>query len=989
MSLKNLRQTYPEYNDMPDLELAEKFYKKEYSDLDESVYYELMFPKIAAKRGTDEVIFPDDEFNENLEFKSEKSDFKPVTSEIARSAGVSVNNPADIKSRFGGSLGYNQEQKALAIKNSLSKIHKQDIDVRTGPETGELEYFNPKTQSYALVDKPGMDFGDLGDIGGDAMVIVPDLAATVVGTIFTTPVGGVAAGAIAAAGGEYARLKLGQTRYGINQDLTDKQLLGEAFKTGGISLGAGFIGLGGAKLINGVNNLVNGRTFGSIDEGLETIASAKAKEADEIVSNINKQLEDAGVKARLKYTMAEAADNKDLLAIQASFENSAKGGRMGQFREFGQKQANALNEYFRLIKKDFGNSTGSTYDTGLAIKEILENRNKDTVKNIIKKQKASEELLEKKIFNLPDGSSKVTGAEFRSVIGDLSKAYKSKVKLSAAELDKASGVKMINTDEIAKIISRLSEKEKKNLLNIAQVEGVFKKDVFENLANPKGVIPLSSARETISTLGKLIREKQIGLAAGESVDVGRLQILKNGLTTQVKKNAGKEYLDELQRFNNLVITNKELLNNDIIAKLTKIEIGGILRVADEDIFETTFKKGVGSGKAAREVHEVISRSPDALNAYKNSIFNKYRKEVLDPITNKPNITKHNTFLKTYEKPLKVFFNKTDYSKISRIGGLQRNIEKTNKLFTNTQKELNKSFEGTLLNTSPEEIFKKIYKPNNIGQIRTLNKILAKNPEVLKKFQRDVLTDLNESVFKIDKKFSLDRVLDADAFSKYLNGGGGEAGRRASLKELFGNEYVKNLDTLNKALQVSSRSAPAIDTGVVGSAFKDIVRARLGQFTLAGRVFTAGGRILTGASNRLIAKALLNPDSLKDLIKLRKMKRGSKEAAIIFLKLGASDFLVQDDRPTPPPKEAVIDQEIENLDMSEEMFEDITNPSGTVIGSRKIIQGDQSFLPDLPQQNLPETPSVDVAALQPSNTTMNQDYNSLSSLEKDRLLRGIS
>ena len=989
MSLKNLRQKYPEYNDIPDLELAEKFYKKEYSDLDESVYYELMFPKIAAKRGTDEVIFPDDEFNENLEFKSEKSDFKPVTSEIARSAGVSVNDPADIKSRFGGSLGYNQEQKELAIKNSLSKIHKQDIDVRTGPETGELEYFNPKTQSYALVDKPGMDFGDLGDIGGDAMVIVPDLAATVVGTIFTTPVGGVAAGAIAAAGGEYARLKLGQTRYGINQDLTDKQLLGEAFKTGGISLGAGFIGLGGAKLMKGVNNLVNGRTFGSVDEGLETIASAKAKEADEIVSNINKQLEDAGVKARLKYTMAEAADNKDLLAIQASFENSAKGGRMGQFREFGQKQANALNEYFRLIKKDFGNSTGSTYDTGLVIKEILENRNKDTVKNIIKKQKASEELLEKKLFNLPDGSSKVTGVEFRSVIGDLKQAYKSKVKLAATELDKASGVKMINTDEIAKIISRLSDKEKKIFVKIAEVEGVFKKDMFENLANPNGVISLSGARETMSVLSKLIREKQIGLAAGESVDVGRLQILKNGLTTQVKKNAGKEYLDELQRFNDLVITNKELLNNDIIAKLTKIEIGSILRVADEDIFETTFKKGLGSGKAAREVHEVISRSPDALNAYKNSIFNKYKKEVLDPITNKPNITKHNAFLKTYEKPLKVFFNKTDYSKISRIGGLQRNIEKTNKLFTNTQKELNKSFEGTLLNTSPEEIFKKIYKPNNIGQIRTLNKILAKNPEVLKKFQRDVLTDLNESVFKIDKKFSLDRVLDANAFNKYLNGGGGEAGRRASLKELFGNEYVKNLDTLNKALQVSSRSAPAIDTGVVGSAFKDIVRARVGQFTLAGRVFTAFGRLTTGASNRLIARALLNPDSLKDLIKLRKMKRGSKEAAIIFSKLGVSDFLVQDDRPTSPPKEAVIDQEIENLDMSEEMFEDITNPSGTVIGSRKIIQGDQSFLPDLPQQNLPETPSVDVAALQPSNTTMNQDYNSLSSLEKDKLLRGIS
>ena len=54
--------------------------------------------------------------------------------------------------------------------------------------------------------------------------------------------------------------------------------------------------------------------------------------------------------------------------------------------------------------------------------------------------------------------------------------------------------------------------------------------------------------------------------------------------------------------------------------------------------------------------------------------------------------------------------------------MQRNIEKTNKLFTQTNKELNKSFEGKLLNTSPEEIFDKIYKPAGIGQIRTLKDI---------------------------------------------------------------------------------------------------------------------------------------------------------------------------------------------------------------------------------------------------------------------------
>ena len=72
MTLDEFRKNNPEYNDIPDLELADRFYKKYYSDLDETEYYEKLFPNIAAKRATDEIILPDDEFNENFEFKSTK-----------------------------------------------------------------------------------------------------------------------------------------------------------------------------------------------------------------------------------------------------------------------------------------------------------------------------------------------------------------------------------------------------------------------------------------------------------------------------------------------------------------------------------------------------------------------------------------------------------------------------------------------------------------------------------------------------------------------------------------------------------------------------------------------------------------------------------------------------------------------------------------------------------------------------------------------------
>ena len=80
-----------------------------------------------------------------------------------------------------------------------------DVDVRTGPRTGKLEYFNPKTESYALVDAPGLDRGDFADLGGDAMIIIPDLVVTATTAGLGKAIG---AGALAAGAGEYARLKI-------------------------------------------------------------------------------------------------------------------------------------------------------------------------------------------------------------------------------------------------------------------------------------------------------------------------------------------------------------------------------------------------------------------------------------------------------------------------------------------------------------------------------------------------------------------------------------------------------------------------------------------------------------------------------------------------------------------------------------------------------------------------------------------------------------
>ena len=136
-----------------------------------------------------------------------------------------------------------------------------------------------------------------------------------------------------------------------------------------------------------------------------------------------------------------------------------------------------------------------------------------------------------------------------------------------------------------------------------------------------------------------------------------------------------------------------------------------------------------------------------------------------------------------------------------------------------------------------------------------------------------------------------KTINPKAFDNYLNGAGGERGYKVALREIFGKEFIDNLDTLNRALQISGRKSPSrAAEGVFGSAFSDIIRARLGQFTLLGRLFTASRRIYKKASERVMANALLNPQSLKELVELKKLKPNTERAAIILSKLGGSIFI---------------------------------------------------------------------------------------------------
>ncbi len=105
----------------------------------------------------------------------------PQTKEVpdivtkAAQAGVDYTKPAPA-GHFLASLAFDDEERRKAYERKLSEHYKQPIRVEVGPSTGALEYLNPETGRFALVEPPGqgVEFSAPGAVGG-SIVMVPEL----------------------------------------------------------------------------------------------------------------------------------------------------------------------------------------------------------------------------------------------------------------------------------------------------------------------------------------------------------------------------------------------------------------------------------------------------------------------------------------------------------------------------------------------------------------------------------------------------------------------------------------------------------------------------------------------------------------------------------------------------------------------------------------------------------------------------------------------
>jgi len=246
------RQKYekdnPDLKKLTDIELANRIFDKRKAAGEKLNYGEFLDKFTPKQDDTTFINIP------GGDFLQVGTPTKRTTAEIAKAAGIDLaSDVSTTPARFAGSLAINEAEQIQAYKNVMSNIFGQEVDVRQGPKTGELEFFNPQNKKYQLFNKPGLDTGDFASFGGDALVIVPDIAATVF--VASAPLtGGASLAAAATYVADLIRVGMGQELYGINLDAKGIQRFTESAPEGFISGTATGVGVSVPKIINLLNS---------------------------------------------------------------------------------------------------------------------------------------------------------------------------------------------------------------------------------------------------------------------------------------------------------------------------------------------------------------------------------------------------------------------------------------------------------------------------------------------------------------------------------------------------------------------------------------------------------------------------------------------------------------------------------------------------------------------------------------------------------------
>ena len=323
-------------------------------------------------------------------------------------------------------------------------------------------------------------------------------------------------------------------------------------------------------------------------------------------------------------------------------------------------------------------------------------------------------------------------------------------------------------------------------------------------------------------------------------------------------------------------------------------------------------------------------------------------------TGKVNLKAHQKFLSDYEYALGKFFGgKKGLKEIESIGALAKKVAQNQEKYSRIMKRLGISTKGKLESMNPDKIFAFVYNNQNPTTLNKVMAIISEDKQLLNAFQTKAKDHL---MLKITNNRG---ALDFNEMANYLKN------NQQILRKVFANNktFVDDLYNIRDALEITTRKSTQATIGRAESALNDLIRARVGQFTLAGRTFTALKKIVRSDVDKQLAEIITDPNRLKELLKLKDVKKTSNTAKQIISRLFGyyvfDERYFADDEFTP----VMID-----LVDSQKMSKAVNNEV-----EQQVIEEEPIQMTSLPQ-NIPSPPTglESIQAAQNFETLFPQD-----------------
>lgn len=307
------------------------------------------------------------------------------------------------------------------------------------------------------------------------------------------------------------------------------------------------------------------------------------------------------------------------------------------------------------------------------------------------------------------------------------------------------------------------------------------------------------------------------------------------------------------------------------------------------------------GQALGQFMKIVNKDPMAVQTVKDTMLDMYREKVINPATQLPMFKKHMKFIDEFKPQLEQVFSTGELAELRSFGKFEGQVKQSEARVKSFAQSLQRLWPEDVINTNPTNLVNKVMggtkESVGVGNIDDFVHVMNEGK---------MLPDLRQSTadWVRNEVFTKSEGFNSKKLTALLNDTD-KTGRAIKLRAIMGDEYVNNLNRLNKGIEITDRTAEmgeyadkVTDSGLL---IKFARTWLVPQLSREGRMSTLAQFLRKGAADRVLADIILDPDKLKEFVRIDSVGANREKIMRFLASVGGTAFVTRQDLNTIQPQ----------------------------------------------------------------------------------------